>query len=352
MTEMQELHVNNFGFFSEPVTAGEVEYSLLAQPTTTRHDVRSKGTLEQTPGTTLVPLCSMEERIMAIRRQCQKLGLSQTPKRVGFLTDPQHKVAYCEISKVGSTNMKRVLATSTTKGKAMSPNRTRNWHSTKLLRRVGLKYQHYDHMAATANFTRFFIVRHPFDRLISAYNSKLGPLSRGNGGYAAISARIVKVSQRRSDKGQQQLQGNRTKPTVAEFIHALVHRKISLTNNHWVPYAARYCHPCQVDYDHILRLESMTHDSVPVMRRLGVSDDHAAQHRAKSVGVMRVKQGTVSDGNRTFAVFKPLDVLSDVPQADLEKLYAMYRLDFELYGYSFDVRTLQTGCLFNDVGCC
>ena len=104
--------------------------------------------------------------------------------------------------------------------------------------------------------TKFLVVRHPFDRIISAYTGKIAnPLAKPRF-YRKLQKEIIKKYRRD--------QSNTAPPTFAEYIHYL----LDLTEDLYEPKDWRVvdcvqayysvCAPCDVKYDVIIKLE--THD--------------------------------------------------------------------------------------------
>ena len=299
---------------------------------------------------TFEPICLGAMRRLAVQSMCERLNLTSRPaKVVPLLVDEEHKIAYCEISKAGSTSMKRVMALATRAGRKLPSNFTiQSWHRPAFLKRMGLAFKKSNEISLQF-YTKFFIVRHPFDRLVSSYNDKVGPNSPGNGGYARFSRNIVKLNfPHLSDAELDRM----PKPTFQQFVHALAGHQNLLRNNHWNPYADKYCDPCHIEYDHILRIESMSYDTLPIMRALKLGETFAEEARVKTYRNQRPKPSHLLVKDEPYARLRRLNDFRNVSEADLNVLEKYYDLEFKLYGYSFDRKTMLPGCKFDDTGCC
>lgn len=79
----------------------------------------------------------------------------------------------------------------------------------------------------------------------------------------------------------------------------------------------RLCHPCQVKYDFIGKLETLETDAEHLLKLLKV--DH----------LIRFPSGAQ---NKTAASWER-DWFAQIPISTQRQLYKLYELDFELFGY-------------------
>ncbi|KAG8014638.1 Carbohydrate sulfotransferase 12 [Nibea albiflora] len=109
------------------------------------------------------------------------------------------------------------------------------------------------------------------------------------------------------------------KPTFQQFITYLLDpetERESIFNEHWRQ-VYRLCHPCQVKYDFIGRLETLETDAEQLLKLLEV--DH----------LVRFPSGA---RNRTAASWER-DWFAQIPITMRRELYKLYEPDFELFGY-------------------
>lgn len=262
---------------------------------------------------------------------------SQIPNREldHLIVDDTHQIIYCYVPKVACTNWKRVMVVlsqsliSSSSGKPYTDpeavpadlvhNSTLHLTFAKFWRRYGslsrhlmaLKLQHY---------TKFLFVRDPFVRLISAFRNKFG---RPNQDFyrqfgSVMLRRYGNVSGDLPETAAEAYKAG-IKPTFQQFITYLLDpetEKESIFNEHWRQ-VYRLCHPCQVKYDFIGKLETLETDAEHLLKLLKV--DH----------LIRFPSGAQ---NKTAASWER-DWFAQIPISTQRQLYKLYELDFELFGY-------------------
>ncbi|XP_061129684.1 carbohydrate sulfotransferase 12-like isoform X1 [Syngnathus typhle] len=252
-----------------------------------------------------------------------------------LIVDDTHQIIYCYVPKVACTNWKRVMVVlaqslvSPVSGKPYTdpelvpPDVVHNsslhltfakfWRHYGSLSRhlMALKLQHY---------TKFLFVRDPFVRLISAFRNKFG---RPNEDFyrqfgSVILRRYGNLSESLPETAAEAFASG-IKPTFQQFVSYLLDEeteKESVFNEHWRQ-VYRLCHPCQVKYDFIGRLETLETDAEHLLKLLQV--DH----------LLRFPSGA---RNRTAASWER-DWFAQIPVSMRTELYKLYQPDFELFGY-------------------
>ncbi|XP_031718929.1 carbohydrate sulfotransferase 12 [Anarrhichthys ocellatus] len=260
-----------------------------------------------------------------------------------LIVDDTHQIIYCYVPKVACTNWKRVMVVlsqsliSPSSGKpytdpeAVPPHLVHNpslhltfakfWpHYGSLSRHLmALKLQHY---------TKFLFVRDPFVRLISAFGNKF---ERPNEDFykqfgSVMLRRYANVSGGLPETAAEAFAAG-IKPTFQQFITYLLDAETereSIFNEHWQQ-VYRLCHPCQVKYDFIGRLETLETDAKHLLKLLEVDQ------------LLRFPSGA---RNRTAASWER-DWFAQIPITMRRELYKLYEPDFELFGYPKPDSTLH-----------
>ena len=164
-------------------------------------------------------------------------------------------------------------------------------------------------------YFKFLVVRHPMQRLVSAFRDKFG--SETQSGFKNYAREI-------------QNQEKNCKLSFFNFIEYIssVHRnKINNYNNgarylegHWAQYST-LCHPCHIDYDYIVKFETMREDAAYVLSKL---EPHHQCLEKKYHELFKNSQSTSSVFDQYF---------STLTAEQTERLKDIYNVDFKLFGY-------------------
>ncbi|XP_063062078.1 carbohydrate sulfotransferase 12-like [Engraulis encrasicolus] len=248
-----------------------------------------------------------------------------------FIVDDRHKIIYCFVPKVASTNWKRTMAVLSERrvggvtyndpqNVPYSGDHQNNVHFTfdKFRKRYG-SFSRYMMESKLKNYTKFLFVRDPFVRLISAFRSNF---ERADDAFYKKYAR-----------GMLQKYGKYRKPPAAikgvlaagirlkfsHFIQYLLDPKTERSeayNSHWRQ-IHRLCHPCQINYDFVGKLETLDKD---------------VEHLLHILRVDNVVNFPVSDRNQTTLSWVR-EYFGSIPYKWRKELYKLYETDFRLFGY-------------------
>jgi len=268
-----------------------------------------------------------------LERKCQQLEqyLPKPKKDVSHLRMyPEHNLAWCENYKVGSSTWASHLLTLA---------RVPIHQHTPIHRLAARHFSPIKEPSARERFllsaTTFLVVRHPFERLLSAFMDKLSkPITRKTHRPTAEHphwsffpfGNIQEAIRAKYRRGA----SNKSAPTFAEFLAYLVGEAgqapwnpstvTGLVNNaHWRPITTN-CDPCRQRYSLVMHLDTLARDSTFLKQKLGLNIDTGF--------VRREGAGGRTGHNRTVEAFKLVDPLL------VSKLYQLYRLDFELFGFT------------------
>lgn len=159
----------------------------------------------------------------------------------------------------------------------------------------------------------FTIVRHPFERLVSAYRDKFELAKKYAYVYSHYANKILNLS------SPLQVAKHR-RPTFSEFVNYLLKVPVSQFNDHWVPYWL-HCHVCEMEYDIIGKMETITEDMEFIAKQSGLA----------AANISLPWANRKSSGDKVS-----LDYFKALSLSQVEKLYIIYKPDFEMFGYSAD----------------
>uniref|UniRef100_A0A8C2FXW6 Carbohydrate sulfotransferase n=1 Tax=Cyprinus carpio TaxID=7962 RepID=A0A8C2FXW6_CYPCA len=250
-----------------------------------------------------------------------------------LIVDDHHGVIYCFVPKVACTNWKRVMIVLSQNLKApdgapyLDPldipykiihNHTVHKTFNKLWRRFG----HYSRPLMhhkLKNYTKFLFVRDPFVRLISAFRDKfVKPDEYFYSHYGStMLQRYANISKPPDSAKEAFAAGIRL--SFTHFIKYLLDPQTEEENpfnEHWQQ-MYRLCHPCQIEYDFVGKLETLDDDT---------------EHLLKILGLNNYIHFPPGYENRT-AVDWEGEWFANISVADRRKLYNLYETDYKLFEY-------------------
>ncbi|XP_069186250.1 carbohydrate sulfotransferase 11 isoform X2 [Procambarus clarkii] len=241
-----------------------------------------------------------------------------------LILDDRHRAIYCYVPKVACTNWKRMMMILSGRTNETNPLNISSSipHEEGVLTRLSgsrMKSSLLNYKLRT--YTKFLIVRHPMERLVSAYRNKLVINSTS---AADFKRRYGMMIMKKYRKGASTL--NITKNghgvTFAEFVSYLTDTgtrqdNFETLNEHWAPYVD-LCHPCTIKYNIIGKYETLEEDSEYILRKIHAPHD---LHFPPVVA------------SRTAALVAE-HMASLTPQLS-RKLYELYKHDFRLFEYDY-----------------
>ncbi len=194
------------------------------------------------------------------------------------------------------------------------------------------------------DMTRLLVVRHPFNRLISAFRDKLDQYKTANleddfyyksYGWRAVDKHRKKALERfgpdffSEDNNfgmpvpvDRQYKHSPKQPCFWEFVQEVL---AGVRDEHWDPIAS-FCSVCDLEYNIIVHFEKLEFESQFVENL--IDSNHVS------------KQGLMHF-NPTLPLGMTQDELTklyfqQLSAQDVEGLYKLYELDFRLFGYTFE----------------
>ncbi|XP_074652927.1 carbohydrate sulfotransferase 10-like [Tubulanus polymorphus] len=259
-----------------------------------------------------------QQRLAHVKAGCEKLpsdNSTDSHTYNSFTVDDVHKILYCEIPKVGTSIWRYTLLHTT--GKLLTTNLSviNNFaikkkiyvRSLSLIRSLS-SYSREETAKRLKSYFKFMFVRHPFERLLSAYLDKV--VKKHDRNYANLETIILQSARNDVKPGD--------RATFKEFAEFILRR--SHDDIHWAIYN-KLCRPCEVQYSFIGKYGDTVHDDFKLVQSRFQLEPELA------------KTATLP---HTYSIEKLHKYYKDLPKELIDKLYAKYRADFILFDYDLD----------------
>ncbi|XP_054750526.1 carbohydrate sulfotransferase 11-like isoform X1 [Lytechinus pictus] len=281
----------------------------------------------------------LQERLARLNEHC-KLFQSPDKKRDvarhppdTLIVNEEHRIIYCNVPKVGCTNWKSIFL----KLAGFDKINISVLHNlgTNTKGKIYLDYLHrYPNIShrrfMLQNYTKFFFVRHPFTRILSAFRNKFAPntsyyfRNKGQEAERWLSRYGSQIIEKYRGKAEAiRVSSNWNKEydlTFSEFIRFLVDPYTDSYNKHWSDIHSM-CLPCDIDYDVIGKYETINEDADYILRLINV-DPEITFPTPNPLTMTNSSSGKLVD-----------KYYKKVPKLYLYQLAKLYDVDFELFGY-------------------
>ena len=187
------------------------------------------------------------------------------------------------------------------------------------------------------NIFKFMFVRHPFERLVSAYNSKL---ERPKTRKASKNERKILIMQiRKYQEKNMNMSSNdpclATSSSQFPFSCFVDYVLEEAKNTHWWPYT-ELCRVCHVQYDLIGHVEDF-HDDFQILQEK-FSANKVLMEISKQKKKRNCKNNCTEDKKGAY-----LQYFHQLAKTTILRLYHKYKSDFELGRYDFPTQYLAAG---------
>ncbi|XP_045501939.1 carbohydrate sulfotransferase 11 isoform X1 [Colias croceus] len=261
----------------------------------------------------------MEARRNYLSNECSRLGLDGSSQKASaweYLINRQYHVIWCNIFKAASTSWMynfNLMANYT----AAFLNRTKEVPLELARKRYARPTVEMLRKAQGDSLT-FLIVRHPLERLASAYNDKIvhaWPKSF----HDKMGQRIIKKYRKATDSRPAPTERY---PVFEEFVSYILDEAKArrVLDMHWTPYT-NFCTPCKFNFDIILKFETLDEDQRFLIQMARLQDIIKPEWRNSGKG------GTLNNINHLYSRLK---------KSQLDGLYNLYKNDFQLFNYTVD----------------
>lgn len=284
----------------------------------------------------LLKVCQRYKKEYKIQRNFEIMNIHTLKLGAGFLLDHKNKIGYCENPKVGTSTWMNyffwLLPTEKqkmhghAKHKENQDMRETIWEHfmvdhTQSFKKSSMRKveKHLNHLRKRLNgkiFT-FTFVRHPFERLVSAYKNKglirhkmknLGHEKWFLRDHSFLSFVDLVLSEYR-------------KSSCYKMYYSACNKDKYTFNYHWSPLTSR-CSYCEVSYDVIGHMETFDDDVRYIFSKTKIDKFFPRKKYTKHLNPTKRNKK-----DETLFYFKQLT------QSQYNDLYDMYRMDFEAFGY-------------------
>lgn len=167
---------------------------------------------------------------------------------------------------------------------------------------------------AFETYTKVLVVRNPISRLLSCYRDKFLPKSNKLPAFNKI---LVDL------KLSGKLENNSL--DFGSFVRLLVSGTLDEFSDghteprHWVP-QSELCYPCEINYQHVLKVESLQEEVRWLFREVGVPKT-----------VQLLNENSMNDGDNHSEI---VELSAAISQTHLQTLYEYYKDDFHVFDYT------------------
>jgi hypothetical protein len=251
--------------------------------------------------------------------------------------DMKHKLIACLTPKAGCTTWKAILANNSLDKPLADDYQIMKLHygglkDFNIKRLIEFNVTMRRSLLNDDSYFKFLVVRHPFDRVHSAYVNKFA--SNTDEGFKQVKgSQILKlfrpnVSKAELDTGEG--------ITFQEFVRFILDPKG--TDQHWDT-VENLCRPCAINYHQVIKTESLGSDNNEIIR------EHLGPYHRGLETALNVVLGT---GNVSLSpTGYPIARFQDLPPENITALVKNFQADLDNFGYDWRLdsnRTMFTSC--------
>ncbi|XP_057305779.1 carbohydrate sulfotransferase 13-like [Hydractinia symbiolongicarpus] len=255
-----------------------------------------------------------------LRSHCRVNRGFKRPEARQMLASDRYSLLYCSVPKVACTNWKRMFLVFEGKMKDMFSIKNKDKiHTLRYKTFSGMR--NYEKEWRKNIYFSFMFVRHPFERLFSAYRNKFQ--NPTNPHYQRVIGSTILRLFRKNLTRMQYIQGKGV--TFREFLQYILHifrrRGSQGFDEHW-QIMMNICSPCTMKYNFIGKMETLMDDAEYILH-VNKLDNYKFPLNA-------------TDNYRRSASSLALKYFLDIPKSYKQELYEIYKPDFKAFGFNTD----------------
>ncbi|XP_071542915.1 carbohydrate sulfotransferase 11-like isoform X2 [Panulirus ornatus] len=191
---------------------------------------------------------------------------------IHLLVDDRHKAIYCYVPKVACTTWKRLWLILSGISNATNPldipeEKPHVDHHKMMLVKQPYNTTYLQRKLYT--YTKFLVVRDPYERLVSAFRDKFE--GTGSAYYQQSYGYHIMKKYRHTFRGADIPKSGKGL-TFTEFVRYIIDHPSERADEHWKPYSL-LCYPCAIQYDVISKYETLAEDSERFLRLIKAPED-------------------------------------------------------------------------------
>lgn len=249
-----------------------------------------------------------------------------------ILVDRVHKYYWCKVPKAASTSWTSLLLSD----RQFADVKHKIGQQHTYLRKLMPPLKNVQELQEVQqNHFSFMTVRHPFERLLSAYRDKFFRLSESTAEankaekFHRLYGRKILAKYRQPNDTLVLSDSRYAKaPTFPEFVDFLLNTEVEEYNEHWVPFYL-LCTPCHLNYTIVAKTETIQEDSryiLEVLRGRGIG-----KSKAQTATLARIHQTGGQPSQSTAREF-----FSQLNKEAVKSLYDKYEVDMEMWDYRIE----------------
>lgn len=244
------------------------------------------------------------------------------PDQVAFLLGTENPVMYCTVPKAGSSTLLADML-EIEMGIKTGPK-----IDDIIIHDMAQRYMQYVNYSSYTNrkpswYYNFMFVRHPFERLVSAYKDKAEKRYTNKKApiwYSNIWNTVIK-KYRNSDNVTGDI-------TFLEFVRYLMDTPPESYDSHWQTVISR-CHPCSINYHFIGRMKTFQRDREFLMTQIGA--EKVLKYNDNKPRWLN-RKNVEHETEQNHGHFKKY--YSQIHKEHVWRLYEIYHDDFKFFNYS------------------
>ncbi|KAK0085971.1 hypothetical protein PV325_004167 [Microctonus aethiopoides] len=258
-----------------------------------------------------------------LNKKCMEINLNDgnlVPNAREFVINHEYQLVWCNVFKAASTSW--IYNFNLLIGYSREELMKTDHPPLYMLRQKYPRPSIHKLLQALNSSLSFIIVRHPLERLVSAYRDKFLN-SRGNKFYVNMGLKIINTSRSKDKAKISEMNSNSILPTFKEFINYVIcqWKAGRQLDEHWRP-IIESCTPCLIDFDIIIKFETMQEDQEYLIKL------------AKLEGIIEPTWLNQAKSSQTEDVIK--DYYSQLSRNQIQELAVLYKYDLEIFGYYMD----------------